>query len=447
MKPPKGFPLSPAARISLIYFTVGATWVGISDILLALLVPNDPEFVSRLQTFKGLSFLAVTGLLLFVLLRREFAARIQRDERFHDLFASNPVPMWVYDRKTLAFLDVNEAACTHYGYSRAEFLAMRITDIRPPQEIPQLMQYLGEQGADYRRTDSWRHRKKNGEIIEVESSAHTLDFAGNRAVLVAIQDVTERKRGEAERLENEKLRLVLAQETEMHTMRKGFVSMVSHEFRRPITTITTSVELLEHYREKMTEEAAKRHYVRIHEQLDEMKELLDDFLTLMRTEAASPEFKPAPIELNGLCRKLVDEARLSIKTSHFIRYATVCAGITITGDEKLLRHALGNLLSNAIKYSPEGGEVLLELKYDQRIQIRVCDQGIGVPAADQKHLFDPFYRASNVGEMTGTGLGLPIAKQAVELHGGTLELVRSDTTGTEFVITLPVDERTFLTGC
>ncbi|MEP7292528.1 MAG: PAS domain-containing sensor histidine kinase [Chloroflexota bacterium] len=439
--------MSPAARISLIYFAIGAFWVGISDTLLAWLVPNNPDFLTLAQTLKGWVFVAANGVILFVLLRQEFSARQLRDERFRDLFANNPVPMWVYDRDTLAFLDVNEAACAHYGYTRDEFLAMRITDIRPPEEVPRLMKYLSEQDAEYRRTNPWRHLKKNREIIEVESSAHTLDFAGKRAVLVAVQDITERKRGEAERLENEKLRLVLAQEAEMHTMRRDFISMVSHEFRRPITTITTSIELLEHYRNRMTEEAAQKHFVRIHEQLEEMKELLDDFLTLMRTEAAKQEFKPAPIELTGFCRKLVEQARLSTKTSHFIRYTTNCTSITFSCDEKLLRHAIGNLLSNAVKYSPEGGEVLLELKYNRGVEIRVCDQGIGIPAADQAHLFDPFYRASNVGEMSGTGLGLPIARQAVELHGGRLELIRSDTTGTDFLITLPVDERTFLTGC
>ena len=118
-------------------------------------------------------------------------------------------------------------------------------------------------------------------------------------------------------------------------------------------------------------------------------------------------------------------------------------------DEKLLRHAIGNLLSNALKYSPPGSEVRLYLGRDQaeQIKISVTDHGMGIPAEEQAQIFSPFFRATNVRDIGGTGLGLSIAKQAVELHGGTLEIAKSNSTGTEFVILLPIDDETLLTGC
>ena len=140
-----------------------------------------------------------------------------------------------------------------------------------------------------------------------------------------------------------------------------------------------------------------------------------------------------------MCAKLIDAARNSPNGDHQLRYDTDCATIELNADEKLLRHAIGNLLSNALKYSPSGSEVRLDLGRDQdeQVKISVTDHGMGIPADEQAKIFSPFFRASNVHDINGTGLGLSIAKQAVELHGGTLEIAKSDPTGTEFVIRLP----------
>ncbi len=445
-----------AARISVVYLLIGGLWILFSDQLLQLIAGDRADLIRTMQTLKGWGFVFATSAILYLILRREFdqrakigAAARDREIKFRVLFAANPIPMWVYDRQTLTFLDVNEAACIHYGYSHDEFLSMRITDIRSEQEVSRLLEFLGQTNTGYRFAGEWQHITKEGDTIDVSTSSHTLAFAEHEAVLVAIQDITERKRIETERRENEEIRLMLTKETELRAIRNRFISMVSHEFRRPLTTITTSIELLEHYRSKMSEDAEQKHFARIHEQLDETKELLDDFLSLMRTEAAGQEFKPAPTNLSALCEKLIDDARISTEGSHQMRYEAGCTDVRLQADEKLLRHAIGNLLSNAVKYSPEGGEVRLHLwrEVDNSIKISVSDQGMGIPDADQPQIFAPFYRASNVHEIGGSGLGLSITKQAIELHSGRLEIAKSDPTGTEFVITLPITEQTFLTGC
>jgi PAS domain S-box-containing protein len=446
--------LSPAARISLIYLIVGSLWIAFSDYAVGLLFPQASTGYLSPQTFKGWFFIIATATLLFLLMQREFRKRQESEQRLRqqetevrELFANNPLPMWVYETSSLAFIDVNDAACKHYGYSREEFLRMKITDIRPPEDILKLQEYLQKQTSGFRFSGEWRHRAKDGQIIEVESSAHTIEYLGKQAVLVVACDITERKRTNADQIENERLRVRLSKEFEMRDMRSHFISMVSHEFRRPLTNIASSVELIENYGDRMTKEAEQKHFSRIHEQIDEMKELLDDFLALMRAETTEQGFQSSPIDLAEICGKLVEELRLSVSSKHTITYTNPCSSIVFPGDEKVMRRAIGNLLSNAVKYSSEGGEVSLLVAHDTTLTLHIIDQGIGIPASEQEKIFSPFFRASNVSEIGGTGLGLSIAKQGIELHGGTLEIARSDKTGTDFLVTLPINESVILTGC
>lgn len=120
------------------------------------------------------------------------------EERYRYLFQNNPYPMWIYDRKTLAFLDVNEAAITKYGYSHQEFLNMTIVDIRPSQDVEQLMKNLAQPRQPLEQSDGWRHRLKDGTVIPVEITSHTIEIDGHESALVLAQDVTARKRAEAQ---------------------------------------------------------------------------------------------------------------------------------------------------------------------------------------------------------------------------------------------------------
>jgi signal transduction histidine kinase len=170
-----------------------------------------------------------------------------------------------------------------------------------------------------------------------------------------------------------------------------------------------------------------------------MSRMLDRVLLLGRADAQMLDFDPAPLDLRALCGKLVEEARLQHPQG---RSELVCdvAPEVERGlyDEKLLRHVFGNLLSNAIKYSPEGGRVLFQVRREQGATVfRVADQGIGIPPDEIGHLFESFHRASNVGNIQGTGLGLAIVKNAVEMHGGTIEVESRLGAGTTFTVRLP----------
>lgn len=204
------------ARVSLIYCVLATLWIVFSDAVLAA-VPV-PTLVNTVQTYKGGLFVIVTSLLLFALLRWESQMRRRseqavqhREESFRHLFQNNPLPMWVYDLDTLAFLDVNEAAVNQYGYSRDEFLAMRITDIRPEAEIPRLLQSVTRNRSPLQHSGLWRHRYKDGRIVDVEIVSHRLEYAGHDAVLVVAQNVTDRIKAQAELREtNETLQTVIS---------------------------------------------------------------------------------------------------------------------------------------------------------------------------------------------------------------------------------------------
>src|SRR5450755_473729 len=125
---------------------------------------------------------------------RRSEAQLGREARFRLLFEANPLPMWVYDCETLRFLEVNDAAVTRYGYSQDEFLAMRITDIRPPEDVGLLLQNLATERPRLEQSGPWRHRLKDTRIIDVEIASHLLNWNGRRASFVVAQDITERRR-------------------------------------------------------------------------------------------------------------------------------------------------------------------------------------------------------------------------------------------------------------
>jgi PAS domain S-box-containing protein len=239
------------------------------------------------------------------------------------------------------------------------------------------------------------------------------------------------------------LRVALAQEKELNELKTRFVSMVSHDFRTPLTIIQSNTNLLESSLNQLDEEKKARYFSRIHTQIQRMVNLLDDVLNFGRAGAGTSALNLVALDLDQFCRGIADEFQSTHEMKHTLVYSGVYSGATETTrvpvDEKLLQQAVSNLLTNAFKYSPEGSTVFLELaqETDQAV-IKVKDSGIGIPQADQPHLFDMFHRAGNVGTITGTGLGLAIVKRAVEAHGGLVEVESSEGIGSTFTVKLPL---------
>ncbi|HAD04297.1 MAG: hypothetical protein A2005_10330 [Desulfuromonadales bacterium GWC2_61_20] len=186
----------PPVRIALAYVLIAGLWIYFSDRLLLQLTNNQHQ-LARMATYKGLLFVLVTAGGLLLLLKKALARERQAgsawhrsEETYRTLFEDNPQPMWVYDRESLAFLAVNDAAVSHYGYSRSEFLAMTVKDIRPAGEVAAQLENVAAVSRGIDKGGVWSHRKKDGCLISVDITSHTLVFNGRDAELVLASDVT-----------------------------------------------------------------------------------------------------------------------------------------------------------------------------------------------------------------------------------------------------------------
>jgi signal transduction histidine kinase len=260
-------------------------------------------------------------------------------------------------------------------------------------------------------------------------SARTSEL--EEAVRQLQQEIAERKQVQDE------LKQSLEKEKRLNLLKSRFTSMVSHEFRTPLTVIQSCAEILETYADRMDEAKKADKFQTIQTQVTHMVELLGDILAFDRAESVGPAYNPEPLDLAAYCCALVDEFRLTAKTHRISVAAEPDAGKAMI-DEALMRRAIWNLISNAVKYSPAGTAIEIGLARDgDQALISVKDHGIGVPEEDRKDLFEIFHRAHNVGSIQGTGLGLPIVKQAVLAHGGTIDFESKIGIGTTFTIKLP----------
>ncbi len=234
------------------------------------------------------------------------------------------------------------------------------------------------------------------------------------------------------------LREALAQEKELNQFRSRIIATISHEYRTPLTTLSSSAEILDKYRHKLTEEKQHKHLQRIHSAVKHLTHLVSDVLFLSQAELDKVQLNPIPLDLAEFCREIVEELQSDPNHGNIIQftYQGICPHQE--WDERVLRQILTNLLSNAIKYSPKGG--LIDFKLicqDDQVTLQIKDQGIGIPKENQERLFESFHRASNVGSIQGTGLGLSIVQKCVELYAGKIDFESEEGVGTTFTIKLP----------
>jgi len=228
-------------------------------------------------------------------------------------------------------------------------------------------------------------------------------------------------------------------EKELGELKSRFVSMASHEFRTPLATILALTETLRAYRHRLTEEQIEQRLVKMQEQVDHLRDIMEDVLHLARLQARRAEFNPVQLDLDSLCRSVLDEFESQPVIRQRLVYSCDDALHEVKLDRKLMRQIISNLVSNAVKYSPNDTPIEITLAYQAAMLVlSVRDQGIGIPAADLKRLFEPFHRADNVGTIAGTGLGLTIAKESVELHAGTIAVESQVGIGTTFTVRIPL---------
>ncbi len=234
------------------------------------------------------------------------------------------------------------------------------------------------------------------------------------------------------------MRAALEKEQELSELKSRFILMVSHEYRTPLSAIMLSSDILREYSDKLSKSEKDKHFERISQSIKSMTKLLDDIIAFNKIDSGLINFNPEFIDIKPLITSIVHEMELLYRNKCKINLKFHNADALILLDEKLIRQILTNLLSNAIKYSFDGNEVIFNVFVSQDyVEFIIEDFGIGIPEEDQKNMFQPFFRARNVESIQGTGLGMNIVKNCVDLHKGSINFESKLGVGTKFDIIIP----------
>jgi len=348
-----------------------------------------------------------------------------------------------------------------FGYEKDELIGLRIEVL-----IPEGRRQAHQKQRSHYHVDPVQRSmgsgldlmgcRKDGSLFPVEVSLNHFEMDGERFVMGLVSDVTKRRRAEKElqatnagleeRVEQRTLELLAAQEDlhqaleaekELNALKSRFVSMASHEFRTPLSTIMSSVDLIGRYTEDISEERIHKHVERIRAKVRELTGMLNDFLSLDKLEQGSVSCNPVESDVVHMSIELIEELRGLAKPGQEIEYDHMGSERIVYQDRAMLHNVLSNLLGNAIKYSPEDKRIDLHTSISNGVlTIQVKDQGIGIPLEDQQHLFERFFRAANAFTVQGTGLGLNIVRKYLDLMGGTIAFESTPDIGTTFTVTI-----------
>ena len=397
----------------------------------------------RAYSERDVEFLSSVGGQIAVAIERRRADQELREseERYRLFFESSPQPMWVYDLETLAFLAVNKSAVNHYGYSREDFLAMTIKDIRPTEDIPALDDFLASSLERVSAGSIWRHRKKDGNIIEVEITAHSLVFDDRRAELVLAHDITERHRLETALFASEE-QLRQSQKLEAIGQLAGGVA---HDFNNLLTAING-------YSALALRRVGPDHPISSY--LEEIKKAGDRAANLTRQLLAFGRkqlLQPLAINLNDIVGDMIKLLKRLIGEDVQLITKPGAGLKQIKADPGQLEQVLVNLVVNARDAMPRGGTVTIEtanttldgayasthvgVTPGEYVMLAISDTGTGMDQDTRTRVFEPFFTTKEKGK--GTGLGLSTVYGIVRQSGGNVWVYSELGKGTTFKVYLP----------
>jgi PAS domain S-box-containing protein len=342
----------------------------------------------------------------------------------------------------------NDHCCTITGFQKNEVFAKKMVDIVIHQDHRLAFMDLMSRVLKMELVQNYEATilTKDGKKLTVLMSATPQLTTTGQAIGITFvgQDVTELieyRKSLEEKIEERtiELRLALQKEKELVEMKSRFVSIASHEFRTPLSSIQFAANFVKQYDHRIEKRERDQKLDNIVEQVGHMTSLLDDVLTYGKSEAGKINLITSKINFQEFIIRLTDDVGHSTKNTHKIRTELHNAPVEMETDEKLLRSVISNLLTNAIKFSPGKEQVYLTISgLQNQIEIQVRDEGLGIHPDELEKIFEPFLRGREVAAIPGTGLGLSITKKAVELLGGIIQTESKLNQGTIFTVLIPL---------
>ncbi|HAJ64901.1 MAG TPA: hypothetical protein DCP31_41380, partial [Cyanobacteria bacterium UBA8543] len=353
---------------------------------------------------------------------------------------TTPTLLYIYDLHQDCNVYANRQTETFLGYTQPEIQAKGsqfLADVLHPDDLQRLAEYtarliVAKDGEVIEKEYRMKSAKGEWHWFQAREVVFTRNSQGEPEQLLGTSvDITELKQAE-------ELCLALEKEKELSQLQRRFFSMVSHEFRTPISSILVSAQSLEQSYERWSKSKITKNLQRIQSCARHTINLLEDIFTITKAETGKLEVSTRLLDLGKFCHSLVEDVQLIFGNICKISFVSQCNCQKTYLDEKLLRSILENLLTNAIKYSPPGSNINFSLSCARGQAIfQIRDEGIGIPPEDLPHLFEPFRRGKNVENIPGTGLGITVVKKCLDVQKGIILLDSKLGVGTTVTVIIP----------
>jgi len=371
----------------------------------------------------------------------------QNLKHWANIFNESLNEIFICDAKTLKFIDVNQGARDNIGYTLEELHQLTPTDIITEFSKNQFINLIAPLINKTKKKIAFNtfHKRKNESIYPVEVHMQHSVMGDRDTIVAIILDITEsvnytQKLQKTVEKRTKQLQDALIKEKELGELKTKFLSLVSHEFKTPLSGISTSSTLIGKYTQTAHQEKREHHIKTIQSKVKYLNNIINDFLSIERLENGKVNYKFSRFPFSKVIDEVLYDANMHLKEGQCLVYSKNSEEIFLDFDEQVLELMITNLVNNAIKYSSERTKVFISASIKNgKLSIIIKDQGMGIPSKDQKYVFNRYFRAENALIHQGTGIGLNIVKSHLENLGGVINFTSKETVGTTFEMLIPLN--------